>query len=71
MPLHAQILCIGGNVVFAMFFLFATGQLLDQHQTGPAFLTLVLMGAAIYSAWVLNKYRRALRRERPDANERD
>lgn len=63
MPLHAQILCIGGNALFAFFFLIAAGTTLGEGGYGLAFFLAVLAGAAIYSCWVLLKFRRYLSAE--------
>jgi hypothetical protein len=38
MPIHAQIACIGGNGLFALFFAFAAAGLFGEGQLGPAFL---------------------------------
>jgi hypothetical protein len=60
MPLHAQILCIGGNGLFALFFGLTGLSLLGKGDMGPAGLLLALAGAAGYSLWILLKFRRYL-----------
>ena len=60
MPLHAQILCIGGNVLFALFFLIGAGAGLTEGNFSMAFVMTVLAIAAGYSVWVLAKFRHYL-----------
>ncbi|MDP3495742.1 MAG: hypothetical protein Q8R82_21755 [Hyphomonadaceae bacterium] len=60
MPLHAQILCIGGNVLFALFFLIGAGAGLSEGSYSMAFVMIVLAVAAGYSVWVLAKFRHYL-----------
>ena len=60
MPLHAQIACIGGNCLFAFFFLIAGGQGFVEGSYGLAVFMALLAGAAIYTAWVLMKFRKYL-----------
>jgi len=65
MPLYAQIICIGGNGLFAFFFAlagimsFGKG---DNGQSAPGLgvFLLLLAAAALYSMWVLLKFRRYL-----------
>jgi membrane associated rhomboid family serine protease len=59
-PLHAQILCIGGNALFAFFFLIAAGTGFGAGDYGLAFFLSALAVAAIYTCWVLLKFRRYL-----------
>jgi hypothetical protein len=63
MPLHAQILCIGGNALFALFFLVAAQQTMVEGSYGLALFLAFLAAAAIYSCWVLVKFRRYLSAE--------
>lgn len=64
MPLHAQIACIGGNALFAFFFLLAGQQVLvNEGNYGLSFFLLMLAVAAIYTCWVLVKFRRYLSAE--------
>jgi hypothetical protein len=63
MPIHAQIACIGGKGLFALFFAFAAAGLYGEGQLGPAFLLFVMMLAAGYTCWVLLKFRRYLSAE--------
>lgn len=63
MPLHAQILCIGGNALFAFFFLVAAQQSMVGGDYGLALFLAFLAAAAIYSSWVLVKFRRYLSAE--------
>jgi len=63
MPLHAQILCIGGNGLFALFFLIAAQGALVAGDYGLAFFLGVLAAAAIYTCWVLTKFRHYLAAE--------
>ena len=63
MPLHAQVLCIGGNALFAFFFLVAAQQTMVEGNYGLAAFLAFLGAAAIYSCWVLLKFRRYLSAE--------
>jgi hypothetical protein len=63
MPLHAQILCIGGNIVFALVFLIAAQQSMVAGNYGLAAFLALLAASAIYSCWVLLKFRRYLSAE--------
>jgi hypothetical protein len=63
MPLHAQALCIGGNGLFAFFFLIAAQQSMAEGNYGLALFLALLAIAAIYSCWVLLKFRRYLSAE--------
>lgn len=63
MPPHAQILCIGGNALFALVFLLAAQQTAVEGAYGLALFLAFLGGAAIYSCWVLVKFRRYLSAE--------
>lgn len=69
MPLHAQIACIGGNCLFAFFFVIAAGTGFSEGNFGLAFFLLALAAAAIYTAWVLMKFRKYLGAE--EAMERE
>lgn len=60
MPLHAQILCIGGNVLFAIFFLIGAGAGLSEGNFSMAFVMTLFGVAAAYSVWVLAKFRHYL-----------
>lgn len=60
MPLHAQIFCIGGNVLFAIFFLIGAGAGLSDGNYSMAFVMTLFGVAAAYSVWVLTKFRRYL-----------
>ena len=60
MPLHAQILCIGGNVLFAIFFLIGAGAGLSEGNFPMAFVMTLFGVAAAYSVWVLAKFRHYL-----------
>jgi hypothetical protein len=63
MPIHAQILCIGGNGLFALFFLLAAQGVMVEGQYGMALFMAFLAAAAIYTCWVLLKFRRYLSAE--------
>ena len=63
MPLHAQILCIGGNILFALIFLIAAGTGWSNGDSGMFALMVVFAIAAGYSVWVLVKFRRYLSAE--------
>jgi hypothetical protein len=63
MPLHAQILCIGGNILFALVFLIAAQQSTVEGTYGLASFLALLAASAIYSCWVLLKFRRYLSAE--------
>jgi membrane protein implicated in regulation of membrane protease activity len=63
MPLHAQILCIGGNVLFALIFFIAAGTGFSEGNSGMFATMLVFAVAAAYSVWVLVKFRRYLSAE--------
>ncbi len=69
MPVHAQVICIGGNGLFALFFFLAGAGLFTEGQLGPAVLLFAMTAAAAYSAWVLLKFRKFLSAE--DAMERN
>jgi hypothetical protein len=65
MPLYAQIICIGGNGLFAFFFALAGIMSFGKGDTGQSspglgVFLLLLAAAAIYSMWVLLKFRRYL-----------
>jgi hypothetical protein len=61
--MHAQILCIGGNGLFALFFGLVGLNLLSKGDFGPAVILLVLTVAAAYTLWVLLKFRKYLSAE--------
>jgi hypothetical protein len=63
MPLHAQILCIGGNILFALFFLIGAGAGWSDGNSGMFAVMFVFAIAASYSVWVLLKFRRHLSAE--------
>ena len=63
MPLHAQILCIGGNALFALIFLIGAAGANENGDTGLAMFLTGLAIAAGYSVWVLMKFRRYLSAE--------
>ncbi len=63
MPLHAQILCIGGNVLFALFFLIGAGAGWSDGNSGMFAVMFVFAIAASYSVWVLLKFRHHLSAE--------
>jgi len=63
MPLHAQFLCIGGNVLFALLFLIAAAGANANNDAGLTLFLLVMAIAAGYSVWVLLKFRRHLSAE--------
>lgn len=69
MPLHAQVLCIGGNILFALVFLIAAQQSLAEGSFGLASFLALLAASAIYSCWVLLKFRRYLSAEESLARE--
>ncbi|MDP3736026.1 MAG: hypothetical protein Q8R02_01475 [Hyphomonadaceae bacterium] len=69
MPVHAQVICIGGNGLFALFFFLVGVGLFTEGQLGPAILLFAMTAAASYSAWVLLKFRKFLSAE--DAMERN
>ena len=60
MPIHAQVICIGGNALFALFFFLAGAGLFTEGQLGPAIIMFVMTGAAAYSGWILLKFRKYL-----------
>jgi hypothetical protein len=63
MPLHAQIICIGGNVLFALFFLIGAGAGFGEGNSGMFAVMIVFAIAAGYSVWVLMKFRHYLSAE--------
>jgi hypothetical protein len=63
MPLHAQILCIGGNILFALIFLIGAGTAWGEGNSGMLATMTVFGIAASYSVWVLLKFRRYLSAE--------
>lgn len=63
MPIHAQILCIGGNSLFALFFVIAAGAGFVDGDFGMSAFMAALAAAAIYTAWVLMKFRQYLSAE--------
>src|SRR5262245_52963537 len=60
MPAHAQIVCIGRNCLFAFFFMIAAGMGFSSGDFGMALFMTAMAGAALYSAWVLLKFRKYL-----------
>ena len=60
MPLHAQIICIGGNVLFALFFMIGAGAGFGEGNSGMFAVMAAFAMAAAYSVWVLIKFRRYL-----------
>lgn len=63
MPLHAQILCIGGNVLFSLFFLIGASAGFGEGNSGMFAVMAIFALAAGYSVWVLLKFRRYLSAE--------
>jgi hypothetical protein len=63
MPLHAQILCIGGNVLFGLFFLIGAGAGFSDGNFSMALVMTAFAVAAGYSVWVLTKFRHYLAAE--------
>lgn len=63
MPFHAQVLCIGGNALFALFFLIAAQGVMVEGKYGLALFLAFLAAAAVYSVWVLLKFRKYLSAE--------
>jgi len=68
MPLYAQIICIGGNGLFAFFFALAGFMSFGKGENGDSspglgVFLLLLAAAALYSMWVLLKFRRYLGQE--------
>lgn len=63
MPLHAQILCIGGNILFALFFLIGAMAGFGEGNSGMFAVMFVFAIAAAYTVWVLVKFRRYLSAE--------
>jgi hypothetical protein len=63
MPLHAQIACIGGNVVLAVLMLIAAAQGFSNGDFGLALFLTLLGGACAYTVWVLLKFRHYLSEE--------
>jgi hypothetical protein len=65
MPLHAQVLCIGGNVLIAAILALAGFVSFDPETGGPGLgvFLLLLAGSALYSAWVHLKFKRMLAEE--------
>ena len=63
MPLHAQIICIGGNALLGVLMLIAAAQGFTTGDFGLAVFLAVLAGACGYTIWVLLKFRRYLGQE--------
>lgn len=63
MPLHAQIVCVGGNGLFALLFVIAAQGAFANGDFSLAVFLLVLAAAGAYSVWVLVKFRRYLSAE--------
>ncbi len=63
MPLHAQVLCIGGNALFALIFMIGGGTAWGEGDTGLGGFLFALMAAALYTGWVLLKFRKYLSAE--------
>jgi hypothetical protein len=63
MPLHAQIICIGGNALFALIFLIGATTASAEGDGGLAGFLTALMVAALYTGWVLLKFRKYLSAE--------
>ncbi len=59
MPLYAQIICIGGNGLFALLFLFA-GLMNVEADFGMAVFMIALAISGAYTCWVLLKFRKYL-----------
>ena len=64
MPLHAQILCIGGNVLFAIFFLIGAGAGFSDGNFSMAFV-MALFGVAAAASVVYLLAERRLKRRLP------
>jgi hypothetical protein len=63
MPLHAQIICIGGNVMLALLMLLAAAQGYGGGNFGLGLFLTALAAACGYTVWVLLKFRRYLGQE--------
>ncbi|MBI1339782.1 hypothetical protein GC169_06185 [bacterium] len=63
MPLHAQIICIGGNALLALLFAVAALAGGGDENAPPMLLMLAFAGVCAYSAWVLIKFRNFLAAE--------
>ena len=63
MPLHAQIICIGGNVLLCVLMFFAAAQSFATNDLGMAAFMALLGGACAYTVWVLLKFRHYLGEE--------
>jgi hypothetical protein len=63
MPLHAQIICIGGNALLGVLMLIAAAQGFTTGDFGLAVFLAVLAGSCSYTIWVLFKFRRYLGQE--------
>ena len=63
MPLHAQIICIGGNVLLGVLMLIAAAQGFATGDFGLALFLAGLGAACGYTIWVLLKFRRYLGEE--------
>lgn len=60
MPLHAQVICIGGQGVFALLFAIAGFGQLSEGDSGLGWFLIALAVAGLYTLWVLLKFRRYL-----------
>ena len=63
MPLHAQVICIGGNVLFALFFVIGAMAGYSEGNSGMFAVMGMFAIAAGYSVWVLMKFRHYLSAE--------
>ena len=63
MPLHAQIVCIGGNALLGVLMLIAAAQGFTTGDFGLAVFMALLGGACAYTVWVLLKFRHYLGEE--------
>ena len=63
MPLHAQIICIGGNALLGVLMLIAAAQGFTTGDFGLAVFLTALGAACSYTIWVLMKFRRYLGEE--------
>jgi hypothetical protein len=63
MPLHAQIICIGGNALLGVLMLIAAAQGFSGGDLGLAVFLMMLASACGYTIWVLLKFRHYLGKE--------
>jgi hypothetical protein len=63
MPLHAQIICFGGNALIGLLMVIGACMEFSSGDFGTALFMALLAVASAYTLWVLVKFRRYLSEE--------